>query len=71
MGKQQVISVTFCERLYKQVINYVEFRRENARLFMPDGKLKRNLVFKSSSAAAKFVCGFSVAGPVFGRMRMV
>jgi hypothetical protein len=32
---------------------------------MPDGKLKRNLVFASSSAAAKFVCGFSVAGPSF------
>ena len=43
----------------------VKFRRENAGLFMPDGKLKRNLVFKSSSAAAKFVCGFSVAGPAF------
>ena len=43
----------------------VKFRRENAALFMLDGKLKRNLVFTSSSAAAKFVCGFPVAGPSF------
>jgi hypothetical protein len=43
----------------------VKFRREKAELFMPDGKLKRNLVFASSSAAAKFVCGFPVAGPSF------
>jgi hypothetical protein len=43
----------------------VEFRRANAGLFMPDGKLRQNIVFKSSSAAAKFVCGFPVAGPTF------
>ena len=43
----------------------VKFRRENVGLFMPDGKLKRNIVFTSPSAAAKFVCGFPVAGPSF------
>ncbi|MCR5752547.1 MAG: DUF4357 domain-containing protein, partial [Kiritimatiellae bacterium] len=43
----------------------VKFRHENAGLFMPDGKLKRNIVFASPSAAAKFVCGFPVAGPSF------
>ena len=43
----------------------VKFRHENARLFMPDGKLKRNIVFNSPSAAAKFVCGFPIAGPSF------
>ena len=43
----------------------VKFRHENAGLFMPDGKLKRNIVFNSPSAAAKFVCGFPVAGPSF------